>query len=275
MPAWKEERDGYLARYQKTILPHSSGIGREVDATRKDGTMFPVDLNVSEIAHLNLFTGILRDITYRKELERDILDIASLEQRRIGQDLHDHCGQELTAIGLLADGLLKSMERQEPNVPDIARKVGQGVRSVLQSIRNISWGLMQVEISPSQLQVALNELVARLSETSADVHCVFSGDANVPVYDTLRATQIFHIAQEACNNAIKHSQAKNVQVHLRASNQEIVLRIRDDGIGMPEERENGLGTRIMYNRASLIGAKLVIEPAKPRGTTLTCTLKDK
>ena len=48
--------------------------------------------------HLQLFTGILRDISRRKELERKVVEIAALEQQRIGMDLHDQCGQELTAL---------------------------------------------------------------------------------------------------------------------------------------------------------------------------------
>src|SRR5262249_35609349 len=103
MPApYREAHDGYLARYLQTGEKHILGINREVEARRKDGSVFPADLAVSEIEHLKLFTGIHRDLTERKQLEREVVEAASLEQRRIGQDLHDSVAQELTALNLLA-----------------------------------------------------------------------------------------------------------------------------------------------------------------------------
>ena len=103
MPSpYREEHDGYLARYLKTGEARIIGKGREVEGRHKDGTIFPVDLAVSRVNHRGLFTGIVRDIRQRKALEREIVEIALLEQQRIGQDLHDDCGQELTALGLLA-----------------------------------------------------------------------------------------------------------------------------------------------------------------------------
>jgi two-component system CheB/CheR fusion protein len=267
-----EEHDDFQERYQHTKVKHFIGTGWEVEGQRKDGSLFTLDVSVSENGHLNRFTGILRDITYRKDLERDIVAIASLEQRRIGQDLHDDCGQQLTAIGLLSDVLTNSIQNKEPDAVEIAQKLGHEMRNVIQKIRVISRGLLQAEITPQDLPVALNDLAFRLSETSG-VNCIFATDNNILVQDKFRATQLFHIAQEACNNAIRHAQAKNVQIHLRVINKAIALRIRDDGIGIPEGCLKGLGMRIMQNRASLIGATLTIKAAQPHGTLVTCSLR--
>ena len=94
MPSpYREEHDGYLMRYLQTGEKRIIGIGREVSGRRKDGTVFPVELAVSEMhADGGRFTGILHDTTRRKKLEREILEIAGLEQNRIGQDLHDNVG---------------------------------------------------------------------------------------------------------------------------------------------------------------------------------------
>jgi signal transduction histidine kinase len=116
-------------------------------------------------------------------------------------------------------------------------------------------------------------MASRLGETS-EVHFVVEGADGIRVRDNLQATQLFHIAQEACTNAIKHGRAKNIQVQLRHVDHAVVLRIVDDGIGIPEAPPKGLGLRIMHDRASVIGAKLTIEAAKPRGTVVTCTLKE-
>jgi PAS domain S-box-containing protein len=273
MPSpYHEEHDGYLARYLRTGESRIMGIGREVQARHKDGTIIPVDLAASRVDNLGLFTGIIRDISQRKELEREIVEIAILEQRRIGQDLHDECGQELAALGLLADALVQSLEEEKASENiEIAHKMEQGVRRVLRQIRNIARGLVQAQIQPAGLAAALVELTDRLSETSG-TRCVFQGHENACVADSLKATHLFHIAQEACTNALKHAKARNLVVRLRFADAAILLQIEDDGIGISPGAREGLGRRIMRNRASVIGAKLTIEPAQPQGTVVTCAL---
>ena len=65
----REAHDGYIARYWETGEAHIAGSGREVTAQRKDGSIFPADLAVSEVDHLGFFTGIIRDISFRKQAE--------------------------------------------------------------------------------------------------------------------------------------------------------------------------------------------------------------
>jgi signal transduction histidine kinase len=207
----------------------------------------------------------------RKQLEREVVEIATLEQHRIGQDLHDDCGQELTALGLLADGLVESLEEHAPDEVEVAYKIQQRIKGVLRRVRNISRGLAHAEVDPVELPAALVELTNRLSETSG-VRFAFHGDKDVPIEDQIQATHLYHIAQEACTNALKHAQARNIEVRLRMAGPAIVLEIQDDGLGIAKDAEEGLGRRIMRNRASVIGARLTIEPAKPRGTLVTCTL---
>ncbi|HXY34939.1 MAG TPA: PAS domain S-box protein, partial [Planctomycetaceae bacterium] len=98
---YREAHDAYISRYLKSGEKHIIGTSREVDARRKDGSVFPTDLAVEEIKDLKLFVGVHRDLTERKQLEREIVEAASLEQQRIGEDLHDRVGQELTALNMM------------------------------------------------------------------------------------------------------------------------------------------------------------------------------
>ena len=112
---------------------------------------------------------------------------------------------------------------------------------------------------------------------SDKVTCVFDCPQPVLVEDNLIATQLYLIAQEAVHNAVKHSRCKNIRISVE-SKECLVLRVQDDGIGIPDrqaERDDGLGLRIMRNRAAIIRGNLTIEPAKPAGTVLTCALARK
>jgi signal transduction histidine kinase len=272
---YREEHDGYVARYLRTGEKRIIGIGREVQCRRKDGSTFPVDLAVSE-AHdqtRDMFTGVLRDISARKQLEREVLQVAALEQWRIGQELHDRVGQELTALGLLAEGLVEALAKSSPTGAGLATKIAEGVKRVLGQVRALSRGLIPVEVDAAGLMAALAELASRTSELHG-VACAFECRMPVLVEDNQTATHLYRIAREAVTNALKHSRAKKIAISLEGDEWSVTLRIRDDGIGLPPEpvEIKGMGLKIMRYRAGLINARLAVGPAEPGGTLVSCTL---
>ena len=103
----------------------------ETERVRKDGQRVAVALTVSPIRDSDgkvvsaSVTG--RDITRRKELEREVVEIASLEQRRIGQDLHDSVSQELTALNMLAGDLAETLRSDPSNASPVGRADGPGI----------------------------------------------------------------------------------------------------------------------------------------------------
>jgi two-component system CheB/CheR fusion protein len=268
----REDHEDHLRIFRESGEEETIGTVREVRARRKDGTPLEVELSVTRAPELDLFIGILLDISRRKQLEREVVEIAALEQKRIGENLHDDCGQELTALGLLADSLVQDPENQSPEIAKTTRKLEEGIRRVLRQVRGLSRGLALAEVEPSELPGALAELASRLSETT-DVQCVFHSDNDIVIDSKALATHLYHVAQEACTNALKHANANTVEVRLRQTQETLILSIRDDGAGIADEVNEGIGLRIMRNRASVIGAKLTIEPAEPHGgTVVTCTL---
>lgn len=274
MPSpYQEAHDRYLASYHKMGVKKMIGIGREAVARRKDGSTFPVDLAVSEVEHLQLFTGILRDITGRKELEREVVEIASLEQRRIGQDLHDSVGQELTALNILANDLAETLRTDPLAGAKLVEQMTQGLQRSQQELRAVLRGLLPVAVDTEGLMAALSDLADRI-QRDGKATCTFDCPEPVAVAENLTATHLYLIAQEAVHNAVKHAQPRNIRVSLE-SNDLLALCVQDDGSGMPAEPtedHGGLGLRIMRNRASIIGATLTIQPAEPTGTLVTCTL---
>jgi signal transduction histidine kinase len=273
MPSpYREAWDGYLERYLQTVEKHSIGIKSETVARRKDGTNFPADVVVSEIPQLKLFTGILRDLTERKQLERELVEVTSQTQHRIGQDLHDSVAQELTALNLLTGTLAETLETDPAIASKVVERMQQGLKRSQQELRAVLRGLLPVAVDSDGLMAALTELVDRTHQ-KGQVTCTFDCPEPVIVADNLTATHLYLIAQEAVHNALKHGQPRNIRISLR-SNPGLVLQVQCDGIGMPArpEANGGMGLRIMRNRATVIGAHLTIEPAEPTGTVVTCRL---
>ena len=115
MPSpYREEHDAYIARYLETGEAQLIGIGREVVGRHKNGSTFPVGLAVSQVGHPELFTGIIRDVSALKELQKQVLEIAAEEDRRIGHELHDNIQQQLTGLGLLARSLAEALATKVP-----------------------------------------------------------------------------------------------------------------------------------------------------------------
>jgi PAS domain S-box-containing protein len=276
MPSpYREEHDGYLTRYLQTGERHIIGVGRDLEARRKDGSIFPVHLVVSELEDRKLFTGILRDMTEYKRLERAVVEIASQQQQRIGQDLHDSVAQELTALSLLAMDLAETIGTDPANESKIIELMKQGLKRSQEELRDVLRGLLPVALDGEGLMAALAELASR-TQHQAKVVCNFDCAQPVSLTDHLAATHLYLIAQEAVHNAVKHARPRMVRISLHADG-ELILKIKDDGLGIGtgKKMSGGLGLRIMRNRAAIVGATVTVAPAEPKGTVVTCTLPRK
>jgi PAS domain S-box-containing protein len=248
-------------------------INRETVARRKDGSQFFVELALSEVNWVNRFTMVLRDITRRKILEREVVEIASREQRRIGEELHDSVGQELTALNILAADLAQSLAADPASGRKLVERMIQGLRRSQASLRAIMRGLLPVAIDSEGLMASLSDLADRV-RLEGKVDCIFDCPEPVNFADNLTATQLYLIAQEAVHNALKHARARHIRISL-VSGKMFVLTVQDDGIGMParsSEKHDGLGQQIMRNRAAIIGAAVTIRSVEPAGTLVRCEI---
>lgn len=279
MPApYCDEHDGYIARYLETGEARIIGIGREVVGKRKDGSTFPVDLAVSQIDHMGLFTGVIRDISERKKLQRDVLGIAEAEQRRIGQELHDGSQQELVGLGMLAQTLRDNLSKDSDDPPragapdacELATKIVNGIARLHREVQTISRGLVPVNFDVRGLADALRQLASRTDDLEG-VTCAFKCEQQVELADNSTATHLYRIAQEAIANALKHGQPEHILIALESDNCCPVLLIADDGSGFESTKEyEGIGLKTMLYRASLIGAALTVSPVEAGGTLVAC-----
>jgi len=217
--------------------------------------------------------GCCHDVTEKRELREELLKASAREQRRIGQELHDGTGQELTGLQYLAFSHVRSLSEHCPSQVETAVKIAEGLQRALQQVRALSKGLLPVELDADGLMAGLTELTLRVRELN-DVSCEFVCDEPIPVLDHEVATQLYRIAQEALTNAVKHSRASRIDVSLEHRGRSLLrLEVTDDGVGLSAEQpREGLGLRIMASRAELIGATLVIEPFPAGGTRVRCEL---
>ncbi len=211
----------------------------------------------------------------RKRLEQEILKISEVEQRRIGQDLHDGLSQHLAGTELMSQVLESNLSKKNKAAAAQAGRIAEHVREAIAQTRLLARGLFPVELEAHGLMSALEELtvnVRKLFRVDCEFHCT----QTVPVKNHATATHLYRIAQEATHNAIKHGRAGQIIVSLSQEGDRACLAIEDDGKGISgvSRPGNGMGLRIMKYRAGMIGATLNIRPAEARGTVVECFFKN-
>ncbi|HLY09796.1 MAG TPA: DUF4118 domain-containing protein [Planctomycetota bacterium] len=214
----------------------------------------------------------LGHVSGRRQLQEEYADAVWQQQVRIAHELHDGLGQELTGLGFLSKSLVLSLEGTPGS--DTAGRVRQGIEHSLEQIRGLARGVMPVEREPEGLMSALHLLTASM-ESVHGIPCRFDCPQPVLVPDHQAASQIYRIAQEALTNAAKHGKASGITVSLESDDKGLLLRVTDDGVGVPPNSESiqaGSGLRIMRYRAAALGASMTIGPASPRGTEVRCFL---
>lgn len=242
---------------------------------RKTGEIINVSLKVSPIrGPLNKISGvslIARDITARKRLEREILEISERERKRIGKDLHDSLGQNLTGILLQLKVLENSLrEKGFESEVETTRRIEEMTSGSIEQTRNLAKNLLTVTLQNQGLSVALSELAAH-SETISSLKIECRTDIREDITDEVIAGQLYHIAQEALTNAIRHGNARKTRIDLTEDDSEYTLRIHDDGEGFhEEERKYGLGLKIMEYRSNMINGRLSIYSDGHEGTMVSC-----
>lgn len=219
--------------------------------------------------------GIVTDITESKRagdhirrLERQIMEIGEQERMRFGHELHDGLGQQLTGIALLSKVLAQKLARHSPAEAEEAERIVAMVNQAVAETRQLARGLQPVEVEENGLMSALDTLAGNI-EKHLNIHCEFRCKEPVPVANNQVATQLFRIAQEAVNNAIKHGGATQITIALGASRDAVQLAIHDNGAGFSpgvRDMHSGMGLQIMQYRARMAGATLEIDSAPQEGT---------
>ncbi|MFL6550718.1 MAG: PAS domain S-box protein [Povalibacter sp.] len=279
------QRGTLLGRDLRTLVQwhmdepwHTQAVGEsmtvEFEAQRRGGESFSAAgvLSGFDIAGRNHCLLVLQDVSERKQLERGVLQAVNREQYRIGNDLHDGLGQELTGIALMLRGLAGRLTTEYPPLSPEVDGITRLVNNAIESTRALARGLSPVNLERGGLQDALEGLAMHASELYG-VQVVFTH--RVPEQAALNpelANHLYRIAQEAVRNAVRHGKARSIRLHLGIARAKVKLSITDDGEGMPPNALDaaGMGLKIMCYRARIVGGDVSFESVRPTGTRVLC-----
>ncbi|SFW13462.1 Histidine kinase-, DNA gyrase B-, and HSP90-like ATPase [Nitrosovibrio sp. Nv17] len=197
----------------------------------------------------------------RKRLEQALVFIAEEQQRLIGQELHDNLGQQIAAIGYQAKALEKKVAASgSAEAVAVAASIATQAQVAVMQCKQIAQGLLPFELETSGLTAALQVFASKIEATYRIV-CKFVCRNEVTVRNSDSALNLYRIAQEAVNNAIRHGGANHLVISLLADLGMLRLSICDNGKGFAgiETKDGmtpGMGIKIMQHRARQLGATL-------------------
>jgi len=247
-------------------MRHSDGSWRWI---RDEGQVADFDLQ----GRARHFVGFVTDVTERKMLEREIIEIANREQQRIGTDLHDGLGQDLTGIALMLRGIVAQLRNEGSRVHlDVEDVIGL-VNGAIESTRSLARGLTPVSTEAGGLPAALEELTEKI-----DARYGISTELSIAAptsleLDEVTATHAYRIVQEAVTNAVRHSRAPAISISVSAIDGRLTMKVHDNGRGFAVEAakaRDGMGLKIMRYRAQLLGGDLQIRSTVGTGTSVDC-----
>jgi len=247
----------------------------DLEGRRRDGTLCPVQGYFSSmtLGDMRCVVAVITDVSERKQLEREVMQVATRVQQRIGSDLHDGLGQQLAGVAMMLQGLGQRVAKA--GVVSLSAEVDEIVglvNAAIRSTRSLARGLSPVRPSREGLLEGFEELVNQVLERyRIRVHMELSLPEQMSL-DENTATNLYRIAQEGVLNAARHAGATQIHLRLRVAGPDVELLVIDDGRGFDplEFARGGMGLRIMRFRAQLIGGYLSVESRPGAGTTIRC-----
>lgn len=228
------------------------------------------------------------DITERKQSERALHEsreqlrilaerlemVREEERRQIAREIHDDLGQCLTSLKLDLAWVARNLQRDPAAVEARVAEMMNIMDQTIQTVRRISSELRPGVLDDLGLPAAI-EWQAQEFERRTGIPCQVHCDDGLEHLDSRRATALFRIFQEALTNIIRHARASRVRVSLSREKDQVILRVRDNGRGLPPKhllRTDGLGLLSMRERAAALGGRFSLASRRDRGTTIEAVL---
>ncbi len=284
-PPAREKHKSHHRSYFKHLQSRPMGIGLDLEALRKDGTTFPVEIGLSAIesSEGELAIAFVSDISERRRLEESAKThakemqalAASLftaqeeERRRVSRELHDQICQQLASLAIEMGGL-----GVEPSLPEDLQSrlkiLQQRVVKVSDQTRHLAYELHSSVLDDLGLVASLQDLAQDFSRRSG-IPVKLSHHSLSAKLPREIASCVYRVTQESLENISKHSQARHVGISLTIRRKIIRLLVTDDGVGFHPEAakgRGGLGLIGMEERVRLVKGKLSITARLGHGTRI-------
>lgn len=207
-------------------------------------------------------------LAQRDRAEHELVEVADRERERLARDLHDGLSQHLVGIAFLVEALEHdATETQRDHLDEIGKLIGEAIEQA----RMLARGLYSPALEAEGLAGALRALAAQ-TERVFGVACRADIESDLPEPAAPVRDHLYRIAREAVINAAKHARGSAIDVDLGRAGRELVLRVRDDGVGVADRPGDGLGLQMMRYRARMVGAVLDVSARDGGGTIVTCRL---
>jgi PAS domain S-box-containing protein len=232
---YRENHDVYLRNYQATGVARIIGIGREVEGRRKDGSLFPMDLAISEVVHEGrpLYVGRVRDITERKRVERMQSEFVSTVSHELRTPLTAISG----ALSLVAGGALGEMPAQVRQMVAIAHKNGLRLTHLINDLldmEKIAAGKLRFDMLPQPL-MPLVEQALEANRAYGRVGLVVTDTAPDAVV-RVDAQRLMQVMSNLLSNAIKFSpEGGSVKIAVQRRVRAVRVTVTDRGPGIPAD----------------------------------------
>ena len=204
--------------------------------------------------------------------DAELASVSARERQRIAHDLHDGLGQLLGGIALKAQALSETLQEKSPAEAGEAVEIARLVNEALAHTRILVRGLDPVLLPSETFATMLAKLTRNTERLFRGVKCSFSADPALTLDSVTVAQHLFHVVQEAINNAIRHGKATRIEVEITSDDHTLTLLVRDNGKGMGNGREpsSGIGLRIMSHRVHSLGGIFHTESGEDGGTVVRC-----
>jgi two-component system, chemotaxis family, CheB/CheR fusion protein len=261
------------------------GLGPSLDARRKDGALFPIEVSLSMIerAEQKLAVVFASDVTERRRLETQsdlfrteigalaaqLITAQEEERRRVSRELHDGLCQQLASLALDVEGLAAAATTPAATRTRL-RTLQARVIKTSEEARHIAYELHPSVLDDLGLAVSLKALCEEFSDAEK-IPVKFAAGKLPDLVPQEVASGLYRIAQESLQNIAKHAKAKHVSVELAAPDRAIRLSLQDDGVGFDQlavRGKGGLGMVSMGERARMMGARLSIESRPGNGVQI-------
>jgi PAS domain S-box-containing protein len=288
----ESERFGEIQR--KAILAGENFIRAEVMARHRNGSIFPAEITSTfykEHGVVTKTTAMVRDITDRKQAEKQVLDyqarlkaLASQltlaeekERRRIAADLHDDVGQTLAISRVQLASAIYTCDdtHQKEQLEEVSKTLLKAIRDT----RHLIFELSSPSVHEHGLGPAISEWVEEKIKRTQELDFELVDNLAGNELDEEQRTILFRNLRELLTNTIKHARAKKVNVSLECLDRQLKITVEDDGIGFNPERvlnqlnqEGGFGLFSIDERMADLGGKLEIKSMPHQGCRIIMSL---